>query len=249
MYSRRNYANPPLVEALCQIQFKPGREWDNTVPGLLYAAIRDEYPERRQKRALEFQVGDNLSDITRTVADWTQFLRSDHSAIVQVSVDTVVVNMLRPYKGWEQFREAIRSVFRSYCAVSEPTDVHSLALRYINRIVPPAEFDIVEHESYLTFYPRVPDSLPQTLGRWTQSVDILLPEAVLRLTSGTSYKDQSLSLVLDIEVVGGQGAAADQVDDYLDRFHAQVEQAFEESITPKARALFEEEEMPHERVG
>lgn len=251
MYPRRHYANPPLVEALCQFQFQPGREWDNTVPGLLYAAIQDEYPERRQKKDLEVLINSDLTGATRSVADRTQFVRSDGSAMVQVGTDTLVINILRPYRGWEQFRAAIRSGVSAYSEVASPAGVLGLALRYINRIVPPApgsESDTIDSDEYITFSPKVPTGLPQILGRWTQSIDIHLPEnASLRLTSGTSYRDDNLSFVLDIEAGRGK-TASDRVDEYLEEFHLHIEQAFESCITDHSRTLFKEE-VAHERVG
>jgi uncharacterized protein (TIGR04255 family) len=251
MHSRRHYANPPLVEALCQFKFQPGREWDNTVPGLLYAAIRDEYPERRQKKAIEVLVNNELAGVTRSTVDKTQFVRADGSAMIQVGTDTLVINMLRPYGGWEQFRAAIRSALTSYNEVASPDGLVGLALRYINRIVPrPPEpgSDAVDSDEYITFSPKVPRGLPQILGRWTQSIDIILPEnAGLRLTSGTSNQDQNLSFVLDIEAARDR-TEIDRVDEYLEEFHQHIEQAFESCITENSRALFEEE-VAHERVG
>ena len=43
MQERRRYRNPPIEEALCEFRFKPGRDWDLTIPGKLQAAIGEEY--------------------------------------------------------------------------------------------------------------------------------------------------------------------------------------------------------------
>ena len=39
--ARRKYRNPPIEEAVCDIQFEPGSEWDPTMSGALRKAQGD----------------------------------------------------------------------------------------------------------------------------------------------------------------------------------------------------------------
>src|SRR4051794_14853919 len=129
MAKRRNYKNAPLIEALCQIQFQPGAEWDLAIPGLLYSKIQEEFPKRRQQEAIEFLVRGDLKEFKHKKAvDRVQFLRDDEKALVQVGQDSLVINVLRPYPRWENFRAMIESLVESYRQVAEPQGISALAL-------------------------------------------------------------------------------------------------------------------------
>jgi uncharacterized protein (TIGR04255 family) len=45
----KRYKKPPIVEALFEFQFVPGREWDLTIPGLIYKKVKRRFPNRKQQ--------------------------------------------------------------------------------------------------------------------------------------------------------------------------------------------------------
>lgn len=243
MSNRRFYGRPPLIEALCQFRFVPGREWDNTVPGLLYAKIQNDFPKRRKHAAFEFLLEPGSSEVKKVGGDRTQFLSADQTSLVQVGADLLIINVLRPYPGWEGFRRLIISTLEHYVKVAEPAGLRSLALRYINRIALP-DVPSVTVEHYLTFSPDIPEGLPQDLSAWTQSVDLPVENVgLLRLTSGSAKDDDNLAFILDIEFIGlnRDRLTFDQLPEYLDQAHGEIETAFELCLTDQARSLFEEE--------
>lgn len=53
---RRQYNNPPIVEALCEIRFSPGQDWDLTIPGHFHEKIKTTYPGKPSNKDV-FQAG------------------------------------------------------------------------------------------------------------------------------------------------------------------------------------------------
>jgi hypothetical protein len=40
-------AQPPLTEAVCEVRFKAGKQWDGTAPGLVYSQMKNTLLKRR----------------------------------------------------------------------------------------------------------------------------------------------------------------------------------------------------------
>src|SRR5690349_12984877 len=101
----RLYQKPPLVEALCEFRFDSAQPWDWTIPGLIYAQIKDEFPMKREQRTLELAIETSPEKTQQLRGDIgrMQFLRKDESALVQVGPDILAVNQLSPYPHWPRF--------------------------------------------------------------------------------------------------------------------------------------------------
>jgi uncharacterized protein (TIGR04255 family) len=248
MAKRRCYENPPLVEALCQFQFAPGSEWDMAIPGLLYRRVREQFPERRQQKAIQWVVSPAAGEVeTTSTSDRMQFRSQDGKSLIQVGPDLLVVNALKPYPGWDAFRSMVLSTLTYYREEARPAGIKSLTLRYINRLIfPPTPVQI---EDFMHFYPNVPTALPQTFVGWAQSVNVpLSQEEILRLTAGSSDEHPEENVfVLDLEFVAFRGCSLEDVGLRIDKGHEIIEDAFEECITDKARWMFKEEKS-HEHA-
>lgn len=243
MVKRRIYAMPPIIEALCELRFEPGRPWDWTVPGLLYAKVQDEFPEREHDEQLEFQFGVNVPQVQKTRR--LRFFNAEKTALIQLGKDTLVLNHLRPYPKWEQFRAKVLSVLKKYRSVAEPKGVSGCALRYINRIPVPADAAVLEH--YLLAIPSVPKNLPETLSGWSLTLDIPFLEdgGVMRLEAGSAPpSEEGAAFILDLRFTALDPASLgleDALVAWIDRAHDIIEETFEASITDHVRSIFQEE--------
>lgn len=247
MYSRRTYANPPLIEALCELRFEPGRPWDQTIPGLLYADVRESFPIREQEDQTEIQFRLDSQRVQRQTTKRMRFFNSGKTALIQVSPDALVINHLQPYPGWEVFRSKILTALDRYKAVAEPKAVSACALRYINRIPVPSEGAILEH--YLVTVPNVPKNLPEALVGWALSLDIphLERKGIVRLEAGAApvAEGEDAAFVLDIRfsaLAPQDLGLEDSLTAWIDGAHDVVQETFEASITSDARLMFQEEE-------
>ena len=65
MNLRRRYNNPPIVEAVCELHFKPGLDWDATMSGKVHAELGEAYPGKpRERRHLSVE-GDGVQVIAK----------------------------------------------------------------------------------------------------------------------------------------------------------------------------------------
>lgn len=251
MAQRRIYANPPLVEALCDIRFEPGQEWDWTIPGLLYAHLQDDYPLKEQVEhfAIKIEEGKAQQQTNRRM----RFSREDKTALVQVGEDALVVNCLRPYPTWDGFRCMVANAVEKYRAVAGPVGVSSCAVRYINKIKFPGPSAILEQ--YLLTYPVLPKNLPERLAGWSLALDIPDPahSGLMRLSAGSTSPDEgTAAFLIDLRFLAtepeGLGLDDGTLLNWIDTAHDVIEETFEASITSDARALFNEEEPAYEQL-
>ena len=249
----KKYANPPLIEAICDFHFIPGQPWDWTVLGLVYDQIKGEFPNKFQPPGPMFNVSIGtppsgpMPGMVRM-----QFQREDGSALVQVGPDNLTINHLTPYSGWPGYRDMIAGTLSAYRGIAAPQGLSRIALRYVNRINIPArlmgEFG-VEIGDYVLAQPSVPDRIPQVFSSWAQRVEMSFDEAnmVLVLQSGTGPGSEAfpVSILLDLTMSPPvqmlppmQPIALDAALMWLEQAHTSIESVFEECLGPKARELF-----------
>ncbi len=85
---RRVYENPPIIEALCEFYFGSDQQWDWTIPGLIYAEVKSEFPTKRHFNPLQVELraetqGASVQNVVSNV-DRMQFLSQDERALIQV---------------------------------------------------------------------------------------------------------------------------------------------------------------------
>lgn len=242
----QKYKNPPIVEALSEFQFIPGQPWDFTVHGLFYEKINTEFPDKQQM-GIGIRVKQEAGAIQHEVLqspDRMQFHRKDKTALVQVGPDMLVVNHLKPYPTWEVFKPLVLGNLNKYHEVAKPKGFKRLVLRYINKINIPEKS--IEMTDYFSYYPYIPDKLPQTHEAFLIRTEIPHEEnrdrILLTFSSIIPEKPEMLSFLLDLNyvMVIPEKVAIDQADKWLEQAHAIIENNFEACITDKCRKLFEE---------
>ena len=242
---RRSYKKPPLVEAVCEFQFRGAKEWDWTIPGLLYKEIQSEFPQKRQEKSFEVTIAQKEGKIEQMGGGLSkmQFVRSDGSAMVQVGPDLLAINVLPPYPNWEGFKELISRHFWIYAKIAEPIGFKRIGLRYINKITFPTA--AIETTDYFELYPKLPGTVRQEHGPFTMHI-LHVYEAgrdVLNIRMGhTKSNGENLSIVLDLDYYSFQ---LDKVElekgmEWVSLAHDNLEAMFEACITDKTRALLEE---------
>ena len=244
----RKYKNPPVVEALCEFQFIPAQPWDMTIPGLIYEKIRKNFPEKKQQSGVGIQFHPTAKGIEQKIEpapSKVQFFKKDKTALIQISPHLLVVNQLKPYPVWEEFKKMILDNFHTYKEIAQPNAFKRIGLRYVNVL----EFNKtkIELKDYFNYYPFIPKSLPQTHESFLTRVEFPYENnnerLILALATVVPSKPNSISLVLDIDYVMARPEYIpfDKIEEWLDKAHEGVKAAFEASITEKARSLFEKE--------
>lgn len=241
----RQYKSPPIIEAICEFQFDPASPWDVTIPGLVYDQLREDFPQKRQRKIVNQDTSDTAEGprTNITMIDRAQFYNESETALIQVNPHFLSVNHLKPYPSWAVFLPLIEKGLDTYRQVATPSAIRRVGLRYINRIELPG--GKIELEDYFEFGPCLGANVPQDYVDCIVGVTIPFkdPGGLLRvqLTTQTSTPE-TIPMVLDLDHfrIDPKGMAPDAVIDWVDRAHDNVETLFEGCITDRTRELFEE---------
>lgn len=245
----KKYLNPPITEALCQLQFDPNTEWDITVPGLLYERVKDRFPKRRQLQELDIMIDPKLGlsqEVSRHTkpANRIQFWTEDAKTLIQVGPNLLVTNHLKPYTSWQEFLPNIKQGFEAYTSTTSAKVVQRAALRYINQI----EFTetSIDLEHYFNYYPFIGKELPQLLGEFNIHIQIPYDNESnmtnLRLANAGNNKTDNLVITLDLDYSTNEEAGLNVDDMYmwLNIAHDRLKELFEACITNKTRNMLGE---------
>lgn len=247
---RREYRNPPIEEAICELRFAPAGEPEFTAPARFYDSIRSSYPGKPQYQqfvAAGIQVPPQslgAQVAMRQEGMKILFPSQDGRHLVGLGMNLLSIHALKPYCGWEEFRSRIDQAIKAYQSAAAPVGVTRLAVRYINRVeVAAAPANVTE---YLTIAPCLPRELPIDFSAF-----------VTRLQS--AYRDQGGQLVvtiatvepnsptttawlLDIDVAQewpSEFFALPRVMDRIDELRQREREAFESFITNRSREVFD----------
>ena len=251
---RIRYKNPPIEEAVCELRFKPGQDWNLTIPGKLQSALGDEYTGKPQEqRVIGFgleQQGDNPPSIRFGEGlERVQLVTEAGKRMVGVGQDLISIHMLHPYhdpsypepSGWSEFYCRIKEALKAYYKVAEPIGVFHIGVRYINKIVIPN--NSVEAGGFLKCALPVINELPDKLVSSMSRVEYAYDDDVhLVLSQGSSEIGTSpASLLLDIDVMWrtDSSIAESEVLAKITDLHEREKEVFEAVITDNTRGLFD----------
>ena len=151
------YPNNPIIEALCEFKFSAQEPWDVTIAGLLYQEIHDQFPQKKQDAGFEIKARPTekgIEQLIEAIPSRIRFISEDGLKMIQLVPNSLVVNHLRPYPVWDQFKEIIIENFKLYNKIAKPSEIVRIRLRYINKIYLPLGAEI---EDYFNFYPTLPN--------------------------------------------------------------------------------------------
>lgn len=239
----RRYLSPPVFEALCEI-YTAESAWDPTIPGRFYERVREDFPRLGQTREMGVEIASDQTGQSARVTQGearSQFLRKDGSRMLQLAPDLVVVNQLRPYPTFEDWKPQILEALDHYRALAKPNRVQRVGLRYLNRVVIPAEG--FRMERYFRLYPEIPKALGTEHGSFMLRIEIPVPARAhnLLVTFGTAPREGEAgsAFLLDLYDTVPE-REFDAVARRIDEAHDHIERTFEAILTDETRTLFEE---------
>lgn len=233
----------PLVEALCEFQFEVTGGNELTLPGLFYAAVRDEFPVQTSMDEVSLQIGaSEIGGVGQAIkSQRLQLKRQDDSAMLQIGRNRLIVNQLQPYESWEKFRVMIFEAFTKYVGLCGEFTLKRVGLRYINHIKP-AEVESFSIEDFLIILPLFLKPLDKPISGFQQTYEFLhtVPPASLVHRTGVIEKPNGETLlVLDIDFVSRETANLRSKEEtykwlheWLDQAHNHIEDAFISSLNP-----------------
>lgn len=246
--TRRIYKRPPVVEALVDIHVTSALQQSGASPlQALLSSAEKRYQDPQELRASSFVVDAATGATTSSSMELEgyRFTSVDGTEVIQARHRALTVSSLAPYEGWEALRDSAKVHWVRYRAVAQPTAVTRIAVRYINRLSLP--FQGVQLRDYLQVVPAIGDNLPNRIGQFLLRLEIVNPGdpgTRLIITEGRELNpaDTRIFIVLDLDAsktVALDPADYDSLFRAIEDLHTLGNDAFESSITDKARELFE----------
>lgn len=235
----KKYKNPPVIEAVCEIRFSEDSKWDFTVPGLLFEKVKDEFPSK-SKAALSF--------LDRPLAELAVFTTPNKNTSIRVGTQYPILSILKqkPYGSWNEFKPQIEKTYTELKTIDgvDIKGIQRIGLRYVNLIEIPHES--VTLGNYFEFAPSLGKRLPRELRTFLLGTEFNFFDErdVCRVQLASALPGPAgqyrANLDLDYYLAKSQAVSPDDVIEWVENAHTNLEVLFEGCITEKARELFGE---------
>jgi uncharacterized protein (TIGR04255 family) len=243
---RGAYANAPITEAVLDLQTEAALE-----PGELQklkGRFTREYPNSEELVDWNFGFGVDPGGKTTTqaneIARWYKLTSNDQADIVLLKPNNLTTSRLSPYRGWDQLFEAARKNYNTWRRIVGYKKILRIASRYINRIdIPSNDLEEKGARFYFNVVPSFPGDRP-ALHFFLQSVlDVKEIAAKANFFFGPipSPLLDHTSFLLDIDLYRDQGIPTreEEMWDMVGQFRHIKNRIFEDSLTDRARDLFD----------
>ncbi len=243
----RKYENPPVLEAVCELHFSSDTQWDEKITEKFFERIKDNFPNKQEQIGFNFQIFPTERGIEQKIEPAppkTLFFSQSGNNVIQLVPYILIFNQLRPYTAWEDFKLFITSNLQIFREIAKPITIEKVVVRYIK------VFDFfettVDLKEYYAYYPSIPETLPNKFNSFLLRIEFPQDDEFESLTLSLGNLppkyENSISIVLDIEYfTKKQGHINfENLDNWLEQAHQRIEETFEECITEKLRALFNE---------
>ena len=241
------YDQPPVVEALCEFQFDPKSPWDLTIPGLIYEKIKGEFPEKGSHEITGLEISTKPGAITQNVerTRLVQFRHKSKPFLIQVGQHILTANHIAPYSSWQDFLPTIANALELYKGIANPLGLRRIGVRYINRVdIDTAQFKFSDFQFRPEFWRPSPN--PKNIKSFIVGAEIPYMDGrdVMRIQLATAQSTEpgTRGFILDIDyfIIQLEKLKFEKAIEWVNNAHAQVENAFENSITDKLREQFRE---------
>lgn len=119
----------PIIDALIEIRFTTNIH-PNAVFGLLYQALKNEYPNVENLPIL--QIPEQIRNMDSNFKFKPHYKIFDENFAVQIGQDVISIASYPKYMGWEKFSEAIFAILNKIEKTGIIKDILRLGIRYIN---------------------------------------------------------------------------------------------------------------------
>lgn len=243
---KKNYANSPIVEAICEFEFEKSSSWDLTIPGIIYGKIKDDFPEREEGSINTIRISSESKEPEYVKVPMVRFFAEDKNSLIQVGPDILTINHLSPYTNWEDYLPIIENGLQVYYEEIKPKTIRHISLKYLNRIdIPEKNIDIVD---YFKFRPITDLGTSDTIMSCIVGVEFRCNDGKdlikIQLNSLPARNDNETSFLLELNYHSAHYIEFDneEITNWLATANKIITKYFEASITDKLRILFEEVE-------
>ena len=217
----------PIVEALIHFQANAADRWE---PEKVRDELQPAWPEHtevQEMRPVQFEMKLEVgkSPETRVVspdAEGFLFRSKNQRTVYHARRDGLIVSWLAPYSDWSTFLNAAMVAWDKFQEILAPSELYSVALRYINRL----EFPLADFR--LSTFFTTPPAKPPTLGDWGFNVfshqtvfdPPNSPHFVQTNFLRTEAASENVAFILDIQVGQKKGIGMERsTKEMLEEMH------------------------------
>ena len=252
----KQYARPPITEAVIEIRFDPVISQD-----ALAKFVRDvqgQYPTAEQSYEVTVELKVPASGAEPVVTPKKELAGykitgRDDTDLILLAADRLATVRLAPYCGWEEFLETTKNNYAMLKKRSGYRKIVRVATRYVNRIdIPICGSDSVDAAKsidttkYLLLEPRIPEIIPNISlfsSQFVGSVPEIDGRVLVKAATVSSPLIDHVSLLLDIDLFKDQNIPQkdNELWNLLATLRNQKNIIFEAFVTDQARELFDRE--------
>ncbi len=173
------YKNPPIIEAVFDINAEVSSRDDLKIFDDFYSKIKDRFPEKNESFAIKNSIGFKDGQLTPPVSEKVLrgfvYQNKSDAKVVQARFDGFTFNKLKPYFDFEELIEEAKPLWELYKVVINPIRITAISFRYINTIVLPQPVN--ELKEYFLTYPEIGAGIPQNINNYFYSFEIVDPKS------------------------------------------------------------------------
>jgi uncharacterized protein (TIGR04255 family) len=206
--------NPPITEALLDIQISVPENISPIILFNLLDKVKDFYPQVQQNITNSFEIqGQAGSGMIKpsTTLNGLIFISNEGDKVFQARINGFSFSKLQKYKNWVEIKQEAQNLWELYKQILGKFTVTRLGVRYINRINIPADGN--DFRKYILTTPEIAPGIPQGLAEFYMRLVIPFNEkqvaAIVTQSSDPTNQDKSVyPIIFDIDV--SKGVSLDQ---------------------------------------
>jgi uncharacterized protein (TIGR04255 family) len=235
------YKKPPLIEALCELQFQNTGMVPNIILGKLYEQIEEDFPTVETFKGIGVKADDKKLSQSIVVEERTRFVSKDKTRLIQVGEGLLIANQLKPYVDYSTFRAFVKGVVDTYYKVAKPKGLQSIGMRYINRVEIKSDQSLDDVFNIGFTMPDTFQSFPdpfllRTEFAYADGEDKLI--VILATAQMQESFTKAIMLDFDYRLVKPDGID-DNFLEWMDKAHEKIEDAFHACLKKSVLASFD----------
>jgi uncharacterized protein (TIGR04255 family) len=145
--------NPPIVEAILDVQVIFPQGVELSALASLHENFQSDYPQKNEERIVQFGFEHQAGEPPKALAQdqgvrGYRFISKDGKQIVQCRKDGFTFNRLSPYVSWNDVIKFAKPAWSLYQKTFPDMVITRVALRYINKVLLPMVNNKVKIEDY-----------------------------------------------------------------------------------------------------
>ncbi|MCI1267913.1 MAG: TIGR04255 family protein [Saprospiraceae bacterium] len=239
------YSNAPIREAVYDIRVDRLNIKQIEDLAAFKELVKDNFPIEKKKHnftgQIQFSPDKPIESKAHSNLTGYVFLSDDQTRQLQVRIDGITLNILKPYNNWEVHFDQFIKLWEIYKDMFSPNNVVRIALRFINKIEIP--LPIVDFQHYILNMPPIPSCLPQIFTTFFMQVQVPSNDKYRNIIITETIEPEiegMLPFILDIDVFQELNLqnSTNSIISNFEELRKIKNEIFENCITDKTRALF-----------